>query len=70
MIDRLSITELRALENRVEQQPADHQGVVRFLKSDMLTILRSAIAAEEELERQQTDRTGAAITRTPPALPA
>jgi hypothetical protein len=50
--ERLSISELRALEAQVVGQPADDKGAVVFLKDGMLAVIRSAIAAERELERR------------------
>lgn len=49
--ERLSISELRALEAQVVAQPSDEKGAVVVLKDGMLAAIRSAIAAQAELER-------------------
>ena len=50
---RLSISELRTLEAQVVAQPTDEKGAVVFLKDGMLAEIRSAIAAQAELERRR-----------------
>jgi hypothetical protein len=50
---RLSLPELRTLEAQVCEQPAGPDGTVAFLKDGILAVIRSAIAAEAELERRR-----------------
>jgi hypothetical protein len=51
--ERLSLTELRLLEAQVAAEPSDARGTLPFLKDGMLAVIRSAIAAEIELERRR-----------------
>lgn len=52
MDERLTLTELRALEAQVAAQPTDDNGALPFLKDGMLAVIRAAIAAEAELVRR------------------
>ena len=52
----LSVEELRTLEAQVCQQPADPNGALLFLKDGMLAVIRTAIAAMEQLERVTPSR--------------
>jgi hypothetical protein len=46
---RFPLADLQALERQVEGTPANRDGTMPFLKDGILSVIRAAIAAEEQL---------------------
>jgi hypothetical protein len=51
-----TLADLRTFEAKVCQQSANPNGTLLFLKGGMLAVIRTAIAAMEELERVSPNR--------------